>query len=221
MKHAFLKSVVFGLAAAVAGTGFAEVLQASAKVKPTEGNTASGTVYFKKVEEGVNVRAHFTGLTPGLHGFHIHEVGDCSAPDASSAGPHFNPHGMPHAGPEAEERHAGDLGNLEADEDGEAFCNFVDRHLELEGENSIIGRSVIVHADADDLTTQPTGNAGGRVGCGVIEAEAPAPVPPAEEPAAEQPAEEPAPAVDEPAEGTEPEAAQPAAVEDEHAGHAH
>lgn len=140
------------------------------ELTPTEGNAVTGTVMFTAVEGGVKVTAHVTGLTPGNHGFHVHENGDCSAPDAMSAGAHFNPEHMAHGGPDAEVRHGGDLGNLFADSTGTAHYERLDSRLSLEGEHAIIGRAVIVHADLDDLTTQPTGAAGARVACGVIQA---------------------------------------------------
>ncbi|MCB1119554.1 MAG: superoxide dismutase family protein [Chlamydiia bacterium] len=146
------------------------VMQAVAYVHPTEGNEAHGRVTFDQVDGGVQVTADIEGLMPGKHGFHIHEHGDCSAPDASSAGGHFNPTNKPHGGPESQEHHVGDLGNLEADAEGRAHFEFASEELELNGPNSIIGKSVIVHADEDDLTTQPTGNSGARVGCGTIDA---------------------------------------------------
>jgi Cu-Zn family superoxide dismutase len=145
-----------------------EFTNAVAVLHPTEGNTAHGVVRFTKTAEGVKVVADVSGLTPGKHGFHIHEYGDCSAPDGTSAGGHYNPEGMEHAGPDSPKRHVGDLGNLEADADGNAHLEYVDKHLMLNGPKSIIGRGVIVHANEDDLKSQPTGNAGGRVACGVI-----------------------------------------------------
>ena len=99
---------------------------------------------------------------------HIHEFGDCSAADATSAGGHFNPGKHPHAGPDMPMRHEGDLGNLTADAAGKAHYERVDKDLKLTGDDSIIGRSVIVHEKVDDLKTQPTGNAGARVACGVV-----------------------------------------------------
>ena len=125
------------------------------------------SVTFTKVGDTVQVVADITGLTPGKHGFHIHEFGDCSAADASSAGGHFNPMKKPHGAPDAAERHAGDLGNLEADSTGKAHLELKDIMLKLSGENCIMGRGVIVHEKVDDWS-QPTGNAGGRVACGVI-----------------------------------------------------
>jgi len=145
------------------------VMTALCELSPTEGSTVGGTVMFAKVDGGIKVTAHVTGLTPGKHGFHIHEKGDCSAMDGTSAGGHFNPDSMAHGGPDAEVRHEGDLGNLTADSTGTANYEYVDSHLALEGDHSILGRAIIVHANADDFTTQPTGAAGARVACGVIE----------------------------------------------------
>jgi Cu-Zn family superoxide dismutase len=142
---------------------------ATAVLEPTEGNVVSGSVTFTEIDGKVRVHAEISGLTPGKHGFHVHEVGDCSDPAGKSAGGHFNPEGMDHGGPHDAIRHVGDLGNLEADQNGEAVLDTHDALVSLEGPRSIIGRSVIVHADADDLTSQPTGAAGARVACGVIE----------------------------------------------------
>ncbi len=148
----------------------AAVTRAAAVMNPTQGNTAKGTVTFTKEEGGMRVVAHFEGVPPGEHGFHIHEFGDCSAPDASSAGSHFNPTNMPHAAPDSAMRHVGDLGNISADSSGVAHKEYVDPMLTFEGDNSILGKGVILHADPDDYTSQPTGAAGARISCGVIEA---------------------------------------------------
>lgn len=156
-------------AAACAATASAgPVLRAVAVVRPTAGSTAEGTVTFSKVEAGVRVVAEIRGLAQGSHGFHVHEWGDCSAPDGTSAGAHFNPTAEPHAGPHAPARHTGDLGNVEVGADGVGRLDYVDPRAAFDGPHSILGRGVIVHAQADDLQTQPTGNAGGRLGCGVI-----------------------------------------------------
>ena len=138
-----------------------------ATIAPTQGNAAAGEVRFYKVDGGVRVVARLEGLTPGSHGFHLHEKGDCSAPDAMSAGGHYNPAGSPHGAPTADgaHRHAGDLGNVEAGADGKAAVDRVDPLLAYE---NLVGLAVLVHANADDLTSQPAGNAGPRVGCGVI-----------------------------------------------------
>lgn len=142
--------------------------KAVAVLGPTQGNNVTGTITFTEQKNGVRVTADVRGLTPGSHGFHVHEKGDCSAPDAQSAGGHFNPDNAPHAGPDAAQRHAGDLGNIEADSSGHGRLDRVDHHLSFDGPRSILGRSVIVHAKADDLKSQPAGEAGARVACGVI-----------------------------------------------------
>jgi len=141
---------------------------AVAALNPTKGNTVHGLVKFDQVEGGVRIVADVDGLTPGKHGFHIHEFGDCSALDGASAGGHYNPFKKKHAGPDNAERHVGDLGNIVADQNGHGHYERVDQIIELNGEYSIVGRSVIVHANADDFTSQPAGNAGARVSCGVI-----------------------------------------------------
>ena len=144
-------------------------LKAVAVIHSTAGNKVSGTVTFTEVADGVQVQAELAGLTPGKHGFHIHEFGDCSAADLSSAGGHFNPTNQPHGAPDAESRHVGDMGNIEADASGAAKLEYLDHHMSLANdESSIIGRSVVVHAKADDLKSQPAGNSGARIGCGVI-----------------------------------------------------
>lgn len=168
-----------GAAVALLGTGSPMAAQheahlpagptrAVAVLVPTAGSTVHGTVTFTAVEGGVHITAQLEGLAPGNHGFHVHEFGDCSAADGASAGGHFNPAGAPHAGPDAGTRHTGDLGNVSADTQGMASYDRLDSTVRLDGPNSVIGRGVIVHAAPDDLTSQPTGNAGGRVACGVI-----------------------------------------------------
>ncbi len=144
---------------------------ARAELNPTANNKVQGTVDFFETAKGVRVVAKVSGLTPGLHGFHIHEKGDCSEKDgtaAGAAGGHFNPGGMKHGGPTDAMRHAGDFGNITADASGNATYEAIDAHITFDGMNSIIGRGVIVHANADDLSGQPAGNAGPRVACGVI-----------------------------------------------------
>jgi superoxide dismutase, Cu-Zn family len=143
--------------------------KAIAVLHPTAGNKVGGTVTFAEAPGGVQVHAEITGLSPGKHGFHVHEFGDCSAADASSAGGHFNPTNKPHGGPDAAERHVGDMGNVEAGASGKAKLDYADHQMSLTNElTSVIGRSVIVHAKADDLKSQPTGDSGARVACGVI-----------------------------------------------------
>jgi Cu-Zn family superoxide dismutase len=142
--------------------------KAIAVLHPTQGNHVEGTVTFTKTAEGMKIVADVTGLTPGKHGFHIHEYGDCSSPDGKAAGGHFNPSNNPHGGPDAAQRHEGDMGNLEADASGKAHLELTDNLMKMSGEKSIIGRGVIVHEKEDDLKSQPVGNAGGRLACGVI-----------------------------------------------------
>lgn len=144
------------------------ITKAVAVLHPTEGNDVHGIVTFIKATEGIKIVADVEGLSPGKHGFHIHEYGDCSAPDGTSAGGHFNPEGMPHGAPTDIKRHVGDLGNLEADSEGKAHYERIDNHISFSGSHSIVGLAVIIHAGEDDFASQPTGNAGARVACGVI-----------------------------------------------------
>jgi len=153
---------------AVGRVGAQEPTKAIAVLHPTAGSNVSGTVTFTKGTDGIQVVADVTGLTPGKHGFHVHEFGDCSSPDGNSAGAHFNPTHKQHGAPNAADRHAGDLGNIEADASGKAHLDWKDKVMKLSGPDSVVGRSVILHEKEDDLKTQPTGNAGGRLACGVI-----------------------------------------------------
>lgn len=145
--------------------------KAAAALAPASGSLVSGRVVFVPMTDGVHLTGTVGGLAPGGHfGFHIHEKGDCSAVDASSAGGHFNPTGAPHGRAEAGPHHAGDMDNLVAGPDGTAN---VDVHLigtTLGGSaaTNIVGRALIVHGGTDDYTSQPAGNAGARVACGVI-----------------------------------------------------
>lgn len=141
---------------------------ASATIAPLGGSSVNGRVTFTQVGPKVRVRAQVQGLTPGLHGFHIHERGECVA-DGTSAGGHFNPHGSQHGPASGARRHGGDMGNLNADAQGRATLELELEDVSVGGSiGDIIGRSVIVHADPDDLTSQPTGNSGRRVGCALI-----------------------------------------------------
>jgi Cu-Zn family superoxide dismutase len=148
----------------------AEGPQAEAELQPTKGNTAKGTATFTQVGDKVRVHAVVTGLKPGQeHGFHVHEVGDCSSGDGMSTKGHFNPYGKPHAHFSTAERHAGDLPALKADASGRAELTVeLDVLTVAAGPASIVGRGLIVHAQPDDYRTQPTGNAGGRIACAVI-----------------------------------------------------
>src|SRR3954470_1246293 len=143
---------------------------AVAELNPTQGSSVRGKVSFVKIANGIRVVADVSGLSPGKHGFHIHEKGDCSAADGSSAGGHFNPYSMPHAAMNADQRHVGDFGNIIADAAGNAHADFIDVGISFDGLASILGGGVIVHANPDALVSQPAGNAGPRVACGVIQA---------------------------------------------------
>ena len=147
-----------------------EPLRATAQLQPTKGSNTFGEATFDEVGGKVHVVIYVQGLKPGQeHGLHIHEVGDCSSGDGMSTKGHFNPFGKPHAHAGTPERHAGDLPTLKAGKDGRAK---VDAMLDVisvaPGLAGIVGRGLIVHADPDDYTTQPTGNAGPRIACGVI-----------------------------------------------------
>ncbi|MBL0025206.1 MAG: superoxide dismutase family protein [Saprospiraceae bacterium] len=145
-----------------------DVNKAVCVLYPTAGHNVSGTVVFTKQPEGVKVNIDIKGLKPGKHGFHIHEFGDCSASDGTSAGGHFNPGSKDHGGPMDSMRHAGDMGNIDANSDGKVITEYFDKSIMLSGPGSIIGHSIIVHDNEDDLKTQPTGNAGPRAACGTI-----------------------------------------------------
>ena len=149
---------------------YSESVQASAALAPTQGNNVQGNVTFQQEADGrVRIIAEVSGLTPGFHGFHVHENGDCSAPDASSAGGHFNPHHTEHGKAGEGVYHAGDLPSLNADADGNAKLDVLLDGIDITGDHGIVGRSLIVHADPDDYISQPTGNSGARVACAVIQ----------------------------------------------------
>ena len=127
-----------------------------------------GAVHFMAGEDGVMIRGEITGLTPGKHGFHIHEFGDCTSADPKCHGGHFNPEKKKHGGPNSEERHVGDLGNITADDSGKAMIDMTDKQIALGGSHSIIGRAVIIHGGVDDEKSDPAGNAGPRIAGGVV-----------------------------------------------------
>ena len=148
-----------------------KVTKATAVVHPTKDQKVHGVVKFEATADGVKIMYDLSDLAPGKHAFHIHELGDCDCTDGKCAGGHFNPDGKKHGAPTAAERHVGDLGNIEADAKGVAKGELSDKLIALGGAHSIIGRSVMIHEKEDDMTTDPTGNAGGRVACGVVKAE--------------------------------------------------
>lgn len=147
----------------------AEVVSAVAVLQPRADSELSGTVTFMESAEGVMVVAHIVGIAPGMHGLHLHEMGDCSSDDFKSTGGHFNPTDAPHGAPTDEMRHAGDFGNIEIGEDGAGHLELATTMLTVaDGPNTVLGRAVILHDGEDDLVSQPTGAAGGRIGCGVV-----------------------------------------------------
>lgn len=144
---------------------------ATAELTSTEGNTATGTLTLTAEPGGVHIAGSLTGVAPGgAHGFHVHETGDCSAPDAGSAGGHFNPGSHPHGHPGQGQHHAGDMPNLEADESGTLVVDVQVPGVTLGdgGTTDILGRALVLHAGADDYASQPAGNSGPRIACGVI-----------------------------------------------------
>jgi len=168
MKKLVFLSFSLLLAAACASTPRAT---ASATLAPTSGNTASGTVTFAQMKNGmVEVTINLTGVPPGVHGFHIHDKGDCGD-NGNAAGGHFNPNSSPHGAPTDASHHAGDFGNIEADANGNVNESKMLHGITVTpGSTSVVGHAVILHASPDDLKTQPTGNAGARIACGVVQA---------------------------------------------------
>lgn len=165
-------AVLLSGCAGMYGHGHGSGPAARAVLEPTRGNTAAGTVMFMTRADGVFLHARVTGLKPGLeHGFHIHEKGDCSSGDGMSTGGHFNPTGKPHAHHATADRHTGDLPSLKADAQGNADLRIAVQGPTIgSGATDIIGKGLIVHAMPDDYKTQPTGNAGARIACAVIQA---------------------------------------------------
>ncbi|KAL5580126.1 hypothetical protein UlMin_012568 [Ulmus minor] len=153
-------------------TVVAAIKKAVAVLKGT--SNVEGVVTLTQDDDGpTTVKVRVTGLTPGLHGFHLHEYGDTTN-GCISTGPHFNPNDATHGAPEDEVRHAGDLGNITANADGVAEATIVDEQIPLTGPNAVVGRAFVVHELEDDLgkggheLSLSTGNAGGRLACGVI-----------------------------------------------------
>lgn len=144
-------------------------VHAEAALYPTQGNSVLGVVTFSTVGDKLRVVAELSGLTPGMHGFHIHERGDCRAPDATSTGGHFNPTGKAHGNPELTAHHAGDLPQLLADASGKArLTAYLDTAWIGKGNVNIVGRSLVVDASSDDFKTQPDGGSGAHVACGIV-----------------------------------------------------
>ena len=169
----FAVSSIFGLAFVVGGCAShgPGPQGAHAMLEARSGSQVGGTLQLHAMSDGVHVSGRVTGLAPNSdHGFHIHEKGDCSAADAASAGGHFNPTAQPHGKVGTTPHHLGDQMNLHADADGSAMVDayFAGVSLGSGQANDVVGRALVVHAAPDDYTSQPAGNAGKRVGCGVI-----------------------------------------------------
>lgn len=145
------------------------VIEATA-VKEAPKERVMGELYFEEKDGKLHIWGEITGLKPNSkHGFHIHQYGDKTKPDGTSAGGHFNPDKKPHAGPGADHHHAGDFGNITADAQGKAKVDITADWLTVsKGTSAVLGHSVVVHAKADDLKSQPSGDAGDRIGIGVI-----------------------------------------------------
>ncbi|MBX3726159.1 MAG: superoxide dismutase family protein [Xanthomonadales bacterium] len=184
-------SAALGQGHAAAADMKAQLNEARAELAPTQGNRARGTLTLSPDSRGLRISGTVANLRAnGEHGFHVHAVGDCSAADASSAGDHFNPGNHNHGNPRTSApNHAGDMPNLRADARGTATFAFRITGVTLGdgGDADVLGKAIVVHADADDYSSQPAGNAGARIACGVIEA-TPAPA------LAPQPIQEAAPA---------------------------
>ncbi len=167
-----MKRLIFVWAAGALAACFTLPVSAQsavARLEPTKGNATAGTVNFTQKGDKVAVEAKVSGLTPGGHGFHIHEKGDCSSGDGMSAGGHFNPTSKPHGNPSVPDHHTGDIPMLVADASGNASLTTELSAMSIgSGATDIVGKAIIVHKDADDFMTQPTGNSGARVACGLI-----------------------------------------------------
>jgi Cu-Zn family superoxide dismutase len=167
MKKLALLSLLVLVAAACASMGSRP--SAAATLAPTSGQTAAGTVRLTQNAGGsVDVQVDLTGVPAGMHGFHIHEKGDCGD-NGNAAGGHFNPMSTAHGAPEMAPHHAGDWGNVTANAAGEVHTRFTTSSITVDtGTNSAIGHAIILHLNPDDLKTQPSGNAGARIACGVV-----------------------------------------------------
>lgn len=170
MKQAVAGYCCAALVAGCAGTDEQKQATASARLEPRSGSSVSGTLRFAQIGEVVRVTGEITGHSKGPRAMHIHEKGDCSDDGGMNAGGHFNPAKRRHGGPYDPVKHAGDLGNVNFNDRGVARVDFAvgDISVSRDRADGIIGRAVIVHADRDDLNTDPAGNAGGRLACGVI-----------------------------------------------------
>ncbi len=175
--RAAIRSVALALLTATACSGTSGGDGKPGAVAILEGRSGQktvGTATFTSVATGgVRILVELQDAAPGPHAVHLHEVGDCSAPDASSAGPHFDPDQHPHGGPGSAPHHAGDFGNMTVGTDGRGYLELVTPDLTIEGPRGVVGRSLVVHENVDDLASQPAGNSGARIACGVVIGAAP------------------------------------------------
>jgi superoxide dismutase, Cu-Zn family len=163
-------------APAETATPSAPAHEAVAQVAPTQGNTVTGSLALTQSAEGVRITGAIQGLKPDAEfGFHVHEKGDCSAPDGSSAGGHFNPTQAQHGNPTGAAHHAGDMVNIRSNAEGVAQVDTTAAGTTLHGDpnTDVLGKAIVVHESPDDYATQPSGNSGKRVACGVIAAPSP------------------------------------------------
>jgi Cu-Zn family superoxide dismutase len=164
--------LVFGAGAAPVAA-HDHIMSSTAVLVATSGSTVSGSLKFREPKDRVvHISGTVEGLTPGKHGFHIHVNGNCDSPDGMSAGGHYAPAGGRHGAPDSKDRHLGDLGNIEADASGRAVVDVMAHGITIAmiGAASVDGRSIVIHAGKDDFS-DPAGNSGARVACGVIESD--------------------------------------------------
>jgi Cu-Zn family superoxide dismutase len=156
--------------AAASAIASATTQPAIARIEPRSGSTLLGVARFYDLNTGLGAHVEVEKATPGLHGVHVHEKGDCNDPGAMSAGGHFNPaNGAHHGGPQTTVRHGGDLGNIEVGPDGKGVLDVIVPDLTVAGPGTgVVGRAIVVHENADDLQTDPAGNSGARIGCAQI-----------------------------------------------------
>jgi Cu-Zn family superoxide dismutase len=150
--------------------------EAVAQIAPTQGNTVTGSLALSPSSAGVHISGSIQGLKPDAEfGFHVHEKGDCSAPDGSSAGGHFNPTQAQHGNPTGAAHHTGDMANIRSNAEGVAQVDTTAAGTTLHGDpnTDLMGKAIVVHESPDDYTTQPSGNSGKRIACGVIAAPSP------------------------------------------------
>jgi Cu-Zn family superoxide dismutase len=168
MKKLLVIPFVLLVALFAVACGHTKGPMAMATLESTSGSTAKGTVNFQDAgDNGVEVVVDLTGVPPGVHGFHVHEKGDCGN-NGQNAGGHFNPSGMVHGAPDSVSHHAGDFGNVTADDKGEVHTRFTTHSITINtGANAVVGHAVVLHGNPDDLVSQPAGNAGPRIACGV------------------------------------------------------